>query len=271
MDQRVVARRPSWASPAQIVVGVGGVLRRELMTVIRARPQPELALKASAVASGKKYISLQVVMPPRSISAAASRLPSPDERSSRRGGFGRPDGFVEPAHQGQIVGEATHQGMAAAVQIDEPGTVTCSVRLTVSRRRSAGGLGSGQDVDDTAVQDGDGMVFQGRVGGLDGMIQRASMREVDGAGVMAWASGRKPRHGGGLVGRSSAASYRALDVTVTRRLRRGIRSAFAPELVVAALIGWILPAPMGFDVGCLHALAQQVGLDSVGAGKLLVA
>jgi hypothetical protein len=61
-------------------------------------------------------------MPPRSISAQASRVPARTKSALAWLGFGGPDMLGEPAHQGQIVGKAAqkaHCGMG--VQIHQAG------------------------------------------------------------------------------------------------------------------------------------------------------
>jgi hypothetical protein len=132
-------------------------------------------------------MSLQVVMPPRSISAPASRLPS-RTKAWRRDGFGGPDGFLQPAHQRQVVGEAAHQGhCCVAMQVDEAGGDDVLGQADgfgggVARRASAVGSTATMRPLWTAT-----VVLEGRVGGLDGNDPAGFDEQVD----------RCRRHGGG--------------------------------------------------------------------------
>ena len=78
--------------------------------------------KARAAASGKKYMSLQQVMPPRSISAAASRVPSCTKSAVTCLPSAGQMRSLQPLFQGQIVGQTAHQCHGCVgVQIDEAG------------------------------------------------------------------------------------------------------------------------------------------------------
>jgi hypothetical protein len=113
-------------------------------------------------------MSLQVVMPPRSISAPASRLPSRTKAGRRVSGLGGPDGFLQPAHQRQVVGEAAHQGHGGVgVQVDQSGGDDVLREADGFRRRIEACLVRREDVDDASAPDGDAVMFQRGVVRLD--------------------------------------------------------------------------------------------------------
>ena len=66
-------------------------------------------------------MSLQQVMPPRSISAAASERPVVDEVGVDKAALARPDRLLEPGLERHIVGDAAQQGHGGVrVGVDEP-------------------------------------------------------------------------------------------------------------------------------------------------------
>ena len=90
------------------------------------------ASAASSAASGKKYMSLKQVTPPRSISAQASSVPSCTNCARNVLRLGRPDVLLQPAHQRQVVGEAAHQRhRGVGVRVDQARE---SARARASRR-----------------------------------------------------------------------------------------------------------------------------------------
>ena len=96
---------------AQVVVRVARVGRRQS----RSRSCPiggahAARSAACAAASGKKYMSLKQVMPPRSISAQASSVPSCTNGRRHHARLDRPDMVIaQPVHQRHVVRQAAQQ------------------------------------------------------------------------------------------------------------------------------------------------------------------
>ncbi len=85
-------------------------------------------------------------------------------------GFGRPDVFLQPAHERQVVGKAAHQRHGGVrMRVDEAGNQDLSLKIDgfmflESRAR----LPRGQDRLDPAIANRHRVVFEHFASGLDG-------------------------------------------------------------------------------------------------------
>jgi len=95
--------------------------------------------------------------------------------------FGRPDCFLQPAHQRQVVGESAHDGHGCvAVQIDEAGGDDVLGQSDCFCRHVKGsGLGNRENRDNASAADGDGVMFERRVVWLDGDDPARFYQQVD--------------------------------------------------------------------------------------------
>ena len=125
---------------------------------------------ARAAASGKKYMSLKQVTPPRSISAQASSVPSCTNAGDTMLRLDRPDVVAQPVHQRAVVGQAAHQRhRRVRMQVDEAGDEHVLGELDACSRRDSARepprSGSTATMRLAAIDDG--VVVEHAPGGLD--------------------------------------------------------------------------------------------------------
>ena len=132
-------------------------------------------------ASGKKYISLKLVIPPFSISAHANRVPSKTKPESTCRGFSRPYVFVEPIHQRQIIRQSAHQRHGRMdMQIDEAWNERVIAQDNpLIRHESRLRFSARDNRPDHPLIDRDGMIEQHRTSGLDRNYPARFQQRID--------------------------------------------------------------------------------------------
>ncbi len=133
---------------------------------------------ARAAASGKKYMSLQQVMPPRSISAAPSSVPSwTNSGATKRPSRGQMC-CSSHAFSGTSSAMPRSSVIAACVcALTRPGNQhVLGQRDALARRVIAIGVGGLREGDDAPAVDDQRVIAAARPAGSTGTIQRASMR-----------------------------------------------------------------------------------------------
>jgi len=135
-------------------------------------------------------MSLQVVTPPQHF-CAGQQAAVADECMGGVAGLGGPDGFLQPAHQRQIVGQAAHQRHGrVAVEVDQPGGDDVFRKADGFGGVEAGsGLVRREDGRYAPVTDGDAVMFEGGVVRLDRDEVSGFDQQID----------RDRRHGTGSV------------------------------------------------------------------------
>ena len=125
-------------------------------------------------------MSLKQVVPPRSISTAARRVPAWTNPSFHEPGLGRPDMLREPGVERHVVGETPEQGhRGVGVGVDEPRCQRVSVEVhALSGREPGVDLVRGAERGDGAALHGERVVLEDVPGRLDRDDPRSAQHEI---------------------------------------------------------------------------------------------